>query len=106
MKNVLLDLVIEEVAADGVRDVADQRKRDVLVAVAIADFAGERHFLEPVDEHLIRLVLLEKAVVRVARQADTLAQDVAHGELLARLHVLQLETRKHAVDEGMLSWDT
>ncbi len=98
MEDALLDLVIEKIAADRVRDIADQREGDVLIAIAIADAARQRHFFEFFDELLIRLVLFEKIVVGVVRQSDALAQDVAHGEVVAGRGIVKLERRQDAGD--------
>src|SRR6185295_13138938 len=65
MEHAFFDLVIKEVAGYRVGDVADQRERDVLVGVAVADLAGKRHFLELVDQNLIGLILFEQTVIGI-----------------------------------------
>ena len=53
-KQVLIDQLDEKLPGLGVDHVADQRERDVLITIASARIAGQRHAIEPTLQFLIR----------------------------------------------------
>ncbi len=91
VEQALLDLVRVEVAGDREHQVADQAEGDVLVGVTLAGAAGQRRLRKSFRQQRVGLVGLEVAVEGVVGQADAVAEDLAHGDLLRALQVAQGE---------------
>ena len=84
IEHALVDLAIEEVAGAREHHVADHAEGDVLVAVAFAHATGHVHFIQFAHQLLVGDVTLEHVVVGIARQAKSLAHDVADRGLRRR----------------------